>query len=37
MHKTYIKLKHNFMNIKINRARHNEHMVPLEPALWVRQ
>jgi hypothetical protein len=26
-------LKHNFININVNRARHNEHMVPLEPAL----
>jgi hypothetical protein len=24
-------LKHNFMNIIAYRARHNEHMTPLEP------
>jgi hypothetical protein len=35
--KTDIKLKHNFTNINANRARHNEHMAPLEPALRVRQ
>jgi hypothetical protein len=35
--KTVIKMKHNFMNINTNRARQNEHMVPLEPALQVRQ
>jgi hypothetical protein len=33
--KTYIKLKDNFMNINANWARHNEHMAPSEPALWV--
>jgi hypothetical protein len=32
-----IKLKYNFMNINANRARHNEHMAPPVPALWVRQ
>jgi hypothetical protein len=30
-----IKLKHNFMNINTNRARHNEHMEPPKPALQV--
>jgi hypothetical protein len=33
--KTDIKLKHNSMNINANWARHNEHMVPPEFALWV--
>jgi hypothetical protein len=28
-----IKLKHNSMSINANRARHNEHVVPPEPAL----
>jgi hypothetical protein len=28
-----IKLKHNFMNINANQMRHNEHVVPPEPAL----
>jgi hypothetical protein len=37
MRKIDIKLKHNFMNINTNQARHNEHMVPPEPALRVRQ
>jgi hypothetical protein len=32
-----IKLKYNFMNINAKRVRHNEHMMPPEPALQVWQ
>jgi hypothetical protein len=32
-----IKLKHNLMDINTNRVRHNEHVVPLKPALWLWQ
>jgi hypothetical protein len=30
-----IKLKHNFMNIIMHKARHNESVVPLEPTAQV--